>query len=443
MNAIAHEGGDHPRGETIADKYVLGEVLGVGGMGIVYRASQTCLDRTVALKLVRPELDKVPHVLRRFRNEALAGSRLSHPNLVSVFDFGSTTAGLMYLVMEHVCGRSLAQLVAEHGPMPLRRAADLVGQLLAGLAETHEAGIVHADVKSDNILIQPHHNGTELAKLIDFGLARFVDDPSPIADVSLLSGTPEYLAPEVIGGGVPTAAADLYAAGVILYELVAGTTPFGGGTADAILARHLEEDVVLPSLRYPDRQIPRELERVVMQALEKDPAKRFPDANAFAAALVAATPATEPVLPTMMQSLFRTEAPTRDRSPSALSSKSQPVRIAELREAVGRAIKMRDASAIVLRYLELARGLIDDHQLAAATTELEEGVALLETGATTATPIWRLQLSLAALYDGIGDPLRARHAAFAGREQALRASDVVGQDRARELIERMVHGRLT
>ncbi len=447
-------GAAHQRGEVIADKYVLGDVLGAGGMGIVYLASHTSLDRIVALKLVRPELDTVPDVVRRFRSEALAGSRLSHPNVVSVFDFGSTPDGLMYLVMEHVCGQSLAQLVAEHGPMSLRRAADLIGQLLAALDEAHDGGVIHCDVKSDNVLVQLRRDGTEIAKLIDFGLARFVDDPAPITGDSMLSGTPEYLAPEVIGGASPSPASDIYAAGVILYELIAGTTPFGGGTSNEILARHLDEDVVPPSLRCPDRQVPADLERVVMRALDKDPAKRFPSAVAFAAALAAATPATEPAAlatsPTL-PNLFRTEAPTRDWSHSeiaAVGSRRIPTMpgadasVPDLRAAVGRAITAGDVDAIVVAYLDLARALIDDHRLLLATTELEQAVELLrgETSARTSAPIWRLLLSLAALYDGLGDPSRARQAAFAGRDDAVRVSDIVGQDRARALIERMVHG---
>ena len=443
------------RGELIADKYVLGEVLGMGGMGVVYLAAHPSLDRTVALKMLRPEIDTLPHVVRRFRNEALAGARLSHPNVVSIFDFGSTADGLPYLVMEHVSGCSLAKLVAEHGPMSVRRAADLVRQILAALDEAHQAGVVHADVKSDNILVQHRRDDSEVAKLSDFGLARFLDDPSPIAPESMISGTPEYLAPEVIGGASPSPAADLYGVGVILYELIAGTTPFAGGTSLEILTRHLDEAVVPPSLRCPDRQIPGDLERVVMRALDKDPAKRFPSAAAFAAALVAAIPATEPPsLPAHAPSNpFRTEAPTRDWSRADIAGScdrqspgrtlgSEPAS-SQLREAVACAIRAGDVDAIVVSYLDLSRALIDDHQLLAAATELEEGVTLLscEAGPPDArSPIWRLLLSLAAVYDGLGDPVRARRAAFASREDALRSDDIVGQDRTRALIERMVHG---
>ena len=153
------------RGEVIGGKYILGEVLGMGGMGVVYLAAQAGLERSVALKMLRPELDLLPSVVRRFHNEALAGARLSHPNVIAVFDAGATADGSPYLVMEHVSGRSLARIAAEERPLSLRRVADLVRQILAALDETHQAGLVHADVKSDNVLVQRRRDDTEIAKL--------------------------------------------------------------------------------------------------------------------------------------------------------------------------------------------------------------------------------------------------------------------------------------
>ena len=270
----------------------------------------------------------------------------------------------------------------------------------------------------------------------------------------MISGTPEYLAPEVIGGASPSPAADLYAVGVILYELIVGTTPFAGGNSFEILTRQLEEDVVPPSLRCPEQRVPRDLERVVLRALEKDPRSRFPSAAAFATGLIAATPAIESarVRAHSVTQPLQIEGRTHDWSCTGLVTvrdrlatdgvrSTHPPSV--LRDAVVCAIRAGDVDAIVGSYLELSRALIDDHQLRAAATELEEAVTLLScgSGATRVrAPIWRLLLSLAAVYDGLGDPIRARSAAFASRNDALQANDVVGEVRAAALIDRMIHG---
>ena len=234
-----------------------------------------------------------------------------------MIDFGETLAGAPFLVMEHLRGEPLGELITRAGAMPLCRAANLVGQILAALGEVHHAGIVHADVKSDNILVETNHDGSELAKLIDFGLARLTDHPRPVIPGDLLvSGTPDYIAPEVVRGGIPTPLSDLYGIGVVLYEAVTGATPFGGGSSTRIMQRHLVETVIPAALRCPARQIPMRFDRVILRALEKDPRARFPDAAAFALALELATPANEPadapLFPVVRHQRFSTAGPTRD-----------------------------------------------------------------------------------------------------------------------------------
>jgi serine/threonine-protein kinase len=233
---------------------------------------------------------------------------------VAVIDYSVLSDGTPYIVMEHVPGRSLARVIAEQS-IPLSRAVDLFEQILGALAAAHDAGIIHADVKSDNFLVE-RTGGRDHVTMIDFGLAR-VAGSSVETDLEggelMVSGTPEYMAPEVVVGDAPVRASDLYGAGVILYELLTGATPFGGGTAREIMLRHARDTVVSPSLRRPDRDIPHALDLVVVHALAKRPEARFPDAAAFARAVRAAvgTPAASSRMPLGRDDRATAEAPTR------------------------------------------------------------------------------------------------------------------------------------
>jgi len=433
-----------PPGADLFDgNYVLGDIVGSGGMGIVYSAVQVSLRRRVAIKIPRAELATDPFVIRRFKTEALAGGRLDHRNIARVIDFGDRDGGL-FLVMEYVGGAGLDKLVGEQGPMGTTLAANLTGQILAALDEAHTSGIIHADIKSANVLVEPQCDGALLARVIDFGLARFRDEPST-HDNRLLSGTPEYLAPELIAGGPPTVASDIYAAGVVLYELLTGATPFGGGSCVEILARQLDDVVVPPSLRCPDHDLPPALEAVVMCALEKDPSDRYATAALFAAALRDATPVEtqSPRIARGTLPVFSSESSTCDwqreqvppRRPATRSIAGESARVREIRDVLGEAIARGDGDSIVTSYLELVRILVDDHELAVAVVELERGLELLRP--YTFTAMWRLQLCLAALYSGRGDRVRARGAARLGQADAIRASSDLGRDRAHELLARL------
>jgi serine/threonine-protein kinase len=295
--------------------YVLGEVLGRGGMGIVYAATLRTLDRRLAVKVPHPELMTSAFVAHRFRIEALAGARLSHKNLPRVLDSGGGAGGAPYIVMEFIPGRRLDNLLGDEDAFDTRAAVTLVRQILAALEAAHSGGVIHADIKTANVLVETRADGGLVARVIDFGLARLRDEPFEL-DVRVLSGTPDYLAPELVQGGVPSVASDIYAAGVVLYELLTGTTPFGGGSSSDIMNRHVADAVVPPTLRCPDLHVSRTLEAAITRALAKQPAERFATAAEFAAALQGAPaasnrPPRQFARGTLPQAAFSTEATTR------------------------------------------------------------------------------------------------------------------------------------
>lgn len=432
--------------------YVLGNVMGRGSMGIVYSATQVALDRRVAIKI---PIANNSFVTRRFKTEARAAGRLAHRNIVRVIDLGGRD-GALFLVMEYVAGVPLETLVAERGAVATAVAVDLVAQILAGLEAAHNARVIHADIKSGNVLVEKLPDGGLVARVIDFGLAVFSDEPFVNED-QLLSGTPEYLAPEVIEGGKPTIASDIYAAGVVLYELLTGTTPFGGGSSSQILARQLDDVVVPPSLRSPEQSIPPAIEAAVMRALAKDPGLRFSSASEFSAVLRTALPAGQVASASLAKGTFAppfsSETPTREwyrdevrgpRPAAPVPTIGKNLEVAQVRFALADAIASGNGDSIVASYLELVRLLVDDHGLAAAAGELEHGLALVKRSNANLPATWRLQLCLAGLHSGLGDAARARTAARVGYDQAVAASSELGQQRASELLARLArHGSIT
>ena len=268
--------------------YVLGHQLGAGGRGIVYEATCAADGEPVAIKFLQPDKLTDPREVRRFESERICGFLVTHPNIATVLDRGETPAGEPFLVMERVGGEPLGLRVARDGAMVPIRAVRIARQILGALTAIHDSGIVHADVKSDNVLVETQPDGTDVCKLIDFGLAHAqfaaeTTEPAQLPD--WLSGTPEYMAPEVLRGEVASFTADLYAVGMILYEMLAGQTPFAGGTVKEIVVRHLEDEVVPPSLRCTHYDLPSSLDYVVLRAVQKVASQRFESARAFDAAL--------------------------------------------------------------------------------------------------------------------------------------------------------------
>jgi serine/threonine protein kinase len=407
-------------GDVIDGRYVLRERIGQGGMGGVFVADQLALDRSVAIKLLQPGLVGVPDLIRRMHDEATLASHVRSPHCVGVFDWGVLPDGTPYIVMEYIPGRSLARIIADEA-ISLERALDLFDQILSALAATHCSGIVHGDVKSDNFLVE-RVNGTEHVTMIDFGLARITGAPSDVADELTISGTPEYMAPEVAAGDRPLAASDLYGGGVILYELLTGTTPFRGGTATEIMVRQARDPVIPPSECRPDRGISPEIDRVVLEALGKRPDARFADAAAFARKLRAAAGAlcNSRRQPALHDEVLQ-PSPAEDGSPP--KPRRRPARGSDctgaihgdteaLRHVIAAALRRGDVTAIAGGYLELANALVEGRQVVQAAAELQEGIDVLTAGCDprandTPPSVDPLIVALAALYDEAGD---ARHA---------------------------------
>jgi len=277
-------------GEVVGGKYVLRERIGEGGMGAVFLADQPSLGRMVAIKLLHPALAVCDAAVRQFHTEAVAACRVQHPGAIAVIDYGTTAGGAPFIAMEHIPGRLLGRVIATE-EIGLGRARAIIQQLLRTLKAAHAHGVIHGDLTSNNLLLEHTADGDAIT-LIDFGLAR-LDGRWEHGD--LVSGTPEYMAPELVRGGPPTVSTDLYGVGIILYELLTGRTPFEGGPTDEVLRRQLEEEAVPPSHRRPDREIPPELDRIVLRALHKDPPGRFASAAELARELAAVPLAAVPL----------------------------------------------------------------------------------------------------------------------------------------------------
>jgi serine/threonine-protein kinase len=274
--------------KRLSDRYEIESQIAAGGMGIVYRARDLRLGRAVALKILKDHLSHDDRFVERFRREARAVASLSHPNIASLFDYGEDE-GRHYIVMECVDGDNLAAVLEKEGQIAPSRAAAIARDVCSALAVAHASGIVHRDVKPANVLLT--RDG--VVKVTDFGIARAAGDSTLTATGSIL-GTAHYLAPEQAAGEPASPATDVYATGVVLFEMLTGSVPFSGESPIAVATQHLNDE--LPSPRSIDPAIPTELEAVVRTATAKRSADRYSDAtemgNALGAAELAGVPAS-------------------------------------------------------------------------------------------------------------------------------------------------------
>jgi hypothetical protein len=293
--AHAEAEGDPLRGVTVAGRFQIIERIGVGGMGTVYRAEQVGLGRSVALKILKRELIFDRDTVTRFHREARAMSLLTHPNTVRVFDFGETPEGLLFLAMELLEGELLTHRLEREGPLDVRTAVGFASEILASLAEAHKKSIIHRDLKPDNIYLARVEGRAEpVVKVLDFGIAKVIQGDRKIdqleTQAGTVFGTPRYMSPEQAQGKKLDARSDLYAVGVLLYQMLTGRAPFVDDDAVVVMARHIKERPQALHVAAPTRPIPVSLARAVQKSLEKSPDARFETADAFMKTLAALLP---------------------------------------------------------------------------------------------------------------------------------------------------------
>src|SRR5262245_17837781 len=262
-------------GRVVAGRYRLEARAGEGGMGVVYRARHVLIDRVVALKLIRPDLRGETHLRAWMLREARAANRVDHAHIIDIHDIGETEEGELYLVMEYLVGTSLSSELAK-GPMLLSRAVDILEQMCAALARAHDLGVVHRDLKSDNILLSTRGGRKDFVKILDFGLAQLAMDPR-LAPKGAVFGTPEYMSPEQARGEEAGPPSDLYALGVLFFEMLTGQLPFRSNDRDTLLEMQRSSPPPKPTAIKPD--VLPQAELIVLKLLEKERRKRYQDAH--------------------------------------------------------------------------------------------------------------------------------------------------------------------
>ncbi|HSE32775.1 MAG TPA: protein kinase [Pyrinomonadaceae bacterium] len=276
-DGIALEKTDDPvLGKTLIGKYRVDEKLSEGGMGAVYKGTHVLMDKTVAIKVLRPSLAADEKIVARFSREARAASRISHPNALAVTDFGEAEDGVVFLVMEFLAGKTLKDVVRDEGPMSVERAVDIMKQVGDALKAAHDQGVVHRDLKSDNIMLISTPG--EHAKVLDFGIAK-INEPegepnSELTAPNLVIGTPQYMSPEQCSQSSQIdSRSDIYSFGVILYEMLVGHVPFTGESPTIVMLKHMQEPV--PSVLDERPDIPPSIGQIISRAMAKLPENRY------------------------------------------------------------------------------------------------------------------------------------------------------------------------
>jgi eukaryotic-like serine/threonine-protein kinase len=280
-------------GRRLIDQYVLVEKIGEGGMGAVYLADQPTMGRRAVVKLLHPSLSRDPQVAARFNLEARAAAALNHPHIVTVYNYGALPDGVLFLAMEHLDGRDLERAIEESGRLSPARAVHIAKQICEALGEAHARGVVHRDLKPSNVMLVTRGRDDEFVKVLDFGIAKVRG--VALTATGTIFGTPEYMSPEQLRGHELDGRSDLYALGVVLFEMLAGRLPFACETPEQHMTAHLE--TLPPSLMsvVPEAEVPRELDALVARLLAKDPAARPSSAEELSellAAAIAESPST-------------------------------------------------------------------------------------------------------------------------------------------------------
>lgn len=269
-------------GKVIADRYHVLRKVGEGGMGRVYLAEHVKMGRRVALKVMHEAMSFDRDAVLRFQREASTAAAISHPNIATIYDFGEADNHLIYLAMEFVEGISLGRLIAGTGALPIPRAVALAQQIAAALTAAHSSQVIHRDLKPDNVLVARGADGTEQVKVVDFGIAKTAGRSANLTQTGFMVGTPDYMSPEQIAGGVLDARTDLYSLGCILYEMLTGVRPFAGSPQENLFKRLTE---AAPHPRATNAAIPEALDALVVHSLAREPAQRIASATEFTIAL--------------------------------------------------------------------------------------------------------------------------------------------------------------
>ena len=309
-------------GTLIADRYRIDSVLGIGGFGAVYKCTQLNMDQTVAVKVLRADhLSSVEHV-KRFSGEAQAVSRLRHPNTIRVFDFGTHTDGALYLAMEYIEGETLGHRFDTKGALPWQQLAHILTQVCHSLTEAHAAGLIHRDLKPENVMLLPVAGDPDFVKVLDFGIAKQQKEIAEgnLTETGMIMGTPSYMSPEQAKGEQIDQRSDVYALGILAYEALVGQPPFLGDTPMTVLVKHIKDPPPQFIREGALREVPHELEELVLQCLAKDPRQR-PQTTAELAAKLArivetARRQTKPAVPLQaVERSTRTATPQRQETP--------------------------------------------------------------------------------------------------------------------------------
>jgi serine/threonine-protein kinase len=271
-------------GRVLADRYRILRRIGEGGMGAVYLCEHVVLHRPLAVKVLRRDLSSDPELVERFRNEAIAASQIGQENVVDVFDIGRTDDGALYYVMEALEGHSVGAILRRDGPIDVPRALAILEQVGRALGAAHARGVVHRDLKPDNVFLSRRGDGSEQAKLLDFGISKVEQAGERLTQAGAIIGTPEYMAPEQAAGAAVDHRTDVYALGVMAYELLTGALPFEADSAIATLVAHQTRPPEAPSRRRAG--IPAEVDALVLRALAKRPEDRFESMAALVAEVV-------------------------------------------------------------------------------------------------------------------------------------------------------------
>jgi eukaryotic-like serine/threonine-protein kinase len=281
-------------GQVVADRYHIIKKLGEGGMGTVYLGEHVKMGRKSAIKVMTQAMSNDPDAVSRFNREAANASRLSHPNICQVYDFGETTDGLIYLAMEFIEGRSLSGLVESEGALPPARAASIVKQAADALQVAHDQTIVHRDIKPDNIMVIQAKDGSDVVKVVDFGIAKAVagdETGQKVTKTGLVVGTPEYMSPEQLSGDKLDGRSDIYSLALVLYKLLTGVLPFQADTAQETMIKRLTDDPEPLAVARPDIAFPEGLQAVMDRALARTVDQRYGSAAEFGRDLAAAVAA--------------------------------------------------------------------------------------------------------------------------------------------------------